>query len=203
MKVLIADDHGLFREGLRHVLAGLGEPIEVLEAADCDAALSLAAQSADLDLVLLDLNMPGMDGFAALEHFSERYPALPVVILSAATRRSEMQRALDLGAMGFIPKDSTGSVMIQALRLVLAGGIYVPPALAQTATGGQETTGRFTERQRQVLTLLVQGLTNKEIARSLELAEATVKMHVTAIMKILDVSNRTQAVLAAERLELV
>ncbi|HEX9626996.1 MAG TPA: response regulator transcription factor [Acidiferrobacterales bacterium] len=206
MKVLVADDHGLFREGIRHVLAGMGEPVEVLEAADGAAALHCAAAHADLDLVLLDLNMPDMNGFAALELLGDRYPGLPVVILSAETRRADMQRALDLGAMGFVPKDSTGRIMIQALRLVLAGGIYVPPALAEPAAGGaapDTPLARLTDRQREVLTLLAQGQSNKEIARSLALAEATVKMHVTAIMKALGVSNRTQAVVAAKRLQLV
>lgn len=206
MKVLVADDHGLFREGIRHLLADLGEAVEVLEAGNGAAALSCAAAHADIDLVLLDLNMPDMNGFAALEQFGDRFPGLPVVILSAETRRADMQRALELGALGFIPKDSTGSVMLQALRLVLAGGIYVPPALAPPAPGkagaADAPAARLTERQREVLALLARGETNKEIAAHLDLSEATVKMHVTAIMKALGASNRTQAVLAAERLKL-
>lgn len=202
MKILIADDHSLFREGLQHVLAGLGDGIELLHAADCARALELAAGHPDLDLVLLDINMPGMNGLDALERFCDRFPALPVVILSASTRRSDMQRALDLGAMGFVPKDATGQQMIQALRLVLAGGMVVPPALVRPDAGAGDWRAVLTERQREVLALLARGLANKEIARSLDLAEATVKMHVTAIMKLLGVSNRTQAVLAAQRLHL-
>jgi DNA-binding NarL/FixJ family response regulator len=200
MKILIADDHSLFREGLQHVLAGLGDDIQTLHAADCVRALELAAEHSDLDLVLLDLNMPGMNGLDALQQFCDSFPALPVVILSASTRRADMQRALDLGAMGFIPKDATGQQMIQALRLVLAGGVVVPPALVRSDAGDWRAT--LTERQRDVLELLARGHANKEIARALGLAEATVKMHVTAIMKLLGVSNRTQAVLATQRLHL-
>jgi DNA-binding NarL/FixJ family response regulator len=206
MKILVADDHALFREGMRHVLADLEERIEVFEAANSRAALDCARLDEDLDLVLLDLNMPDMDGFEALTLFCERYPALPVVILSASNSKREMRRALDMGALGFIPKDSTGAVVLSALRLVLSGGIYVPPSLvaaenAATAMG-QGGLARLTNRQHQVLALLAEGKTNKEIANELELVEATVKMHVTAIMRALDVSNRTQAVVVAERLGL-
>lgn len=203
MKVLIADDHSLFREGLQHVLSELERDIALLQAADCERALVLAGEHPDLDLVLLDLNMPGMSGFEALERFCDRFPALPVVILSASSRRSDMQYALDLGAMGFVPKGATGQQMIQALRLVLAGSVYVPPALVR-ASGESPALPqpRLTGRQRDVLALLAKGYTNKGIARSLDLAEATVKMHVSAIMKQLDVGNRIQAVLAAKRLHL-
>jgi DNA-binding NarL/FixJ family response regulator len=199
MKVLIADDHSLFREGLQHVLAEFENALEILQAADCKNALALAATHPDLDLVLLDINMPGMNGLEALERFCSRFPALPVVILSASTRRSDMRRALDLGAMGFIPKDVTGRQMIQALRLVLEGGVYVPPALVSNS---DSFPAPLTARQHEVLMLLAQGLSNKEIARLLELAEATVKMHITAVMKLLQVNNRTQAVLAAQRLHI-
>jgi DNA-binding NarL/FixJ family response regulator len=203
MKILIADDHGVFREGLEHVLSEMDAGVAVLQAASSDSALSLAADHPDLDLVLLDLNMPGMSGFEALERFCSRFPALPVVILSASNRRADMQRALDLGAMGYVPKESSGRQMIQALRLVLAGSVYVPPALGrQAASPGNRIQHGLTERQREVLVLLAQGRTNKEIARALDLAEATVKMHVTAIMRVLEVSNRTMAVLAAQRLNL-
>lgn len=199
MKVLVADDHSLFREGLQHVLAEFDDTLEMLQAADCKSALDSAAAHPDLDLVLLDLNMPGMNGLDALERFCSRFPALPVVILSASTRRADMRRALDLGAMGFVPKDVTGRQMIQALRLVLEGSVYVPPALVRNPEPQQ---ARLTERQSEVLKLMAQGQSNKEIARALDLAEATVKMHITAIMKLLQVSNRTQAVLAAQRLHI-
>ncbi|MFV1983959.1 MAG: response regulator [Thiohalomonadales bacterium] len=204
MKILIADDHALFREGLRHVLDDLAQPLLVLEALDCPNALQLAGEHPDLDLVLLDLQMPGEDGFTALAYFASHLPATPVVILSASDKRSDMQRSLDMGAMGFIPKNTPGSVMLSALNLVLSGGIYIPPSMIKDeyrphSNSGQKSTTGLTPRQLEVLALLVEGGANKEIARELNLAEATVKMHVTAILKCLDVNNRTKAARAAEQ----
>lgn len=213
MKILITDDHALFREGLRHVLLELSEEVEVLEAANGRTALALADQHPDMDIVLLDLNMPDIDGLAVLKRLSEKHPTLPAVVLSASTSRNDMQRALAVGALGYIPKESTGPVMLNALRLVLAGGVYVPPILANLQTrdtqaadsldpgnNGDKPNAHLTARQRDVLHLLAQGLPNKSIANRLGVAEATVKMHVTAIMRALDVANRTQIVIAAERL---
>jgi len=206
VKILIADDHALFREGMCHVLGGLTESVTLLQASECESALKHATDHPDLDLVLLDLNMPGKDGFAVLDTFSNHYPALPVVILSASNRRNHIQRALDAGALGFIPKDTTSAVMLSALRLVLSGGIYVPPAIAiaekPADKKSQHNTQYFTPRQLETLAFLAKGYSNKEIARYLGLSEATIKMHVTAIFKILGVSNRTQAVLAVEKLGL-
>lgn len=194
---------------MRYVLRELAETISLLEAADCDSALRHAADHPDIDLVLLDLNMPGIDGFALLDLFSSRYPALPVVILSASNEQNHMQRALNAGALGFIPKETTGTVMLNALRLVLSGGIYVPPSIALKQSPEMRGVKSdylesqvFTPRQQETLKLLVQGYSNKEIARRMDLAEATVKMHITAIFKSLGVNNRTQAVLAAKKLDL-
>lgn len=207
MKILIVDDHTLFREGICHVLNALEDDVSILEAANYDRALQNASEHPDLDLVLLDLNMPGKDGFSVLDTFTHLYPALPVVILSASNQRSDMQRALNAGAMGYIPKDTTSTVMLGALRLILSGGVYVPPSIAQQQNTNTQTTNHHsngvTPRQLEVLTLLIQGHSNKEIARELKLAESTVKMHVTSILKSLGVSNRTQAVLAAEKLGLI
>jgi len=202
VKILIADDHALFREGMRHVLDDLAQPLMVLEAADCQQTLQHAMQHPDLDLVLLDLCMPGEDGFTALEFFASRFPATPVVILSASDQRRDMQRALDLGAMGFIPKATSGPVMLSALNLVLSGGVYIPPSMIKNehspAPDNAHKSG-LTPRQLEVLSLLVEGGANKEIAQRLNLAEATVKMHVTAILKNLDVNNRTRAARAVEQ----
>ncbi len=205
MKILIADDHALFREGLRHVLDALGRSLTVLEAADGQQTLRLVAQHPDLDLLLLDLTMPGMHGFAALDVLGKRYPALPVVILSASSQSSDIQRALDEGAMGFIPKCSTGAVMISALQLVLSGCVYIPPEIyvhtvnAHRASRDGNVENKLTPRQREVLALMQRGQPNKLIAAQLSLAEATVKMHVSAILKALAVTNRTQAVVAMEK----
>jgi len=206
MKILVADDHTLFREGLRHVLARLADDVEIIEAGDCAQALEAVESHGDIVLVLLDLHMPGRDGFAALEVLSRRHMALPIVVLSGSEDRTDMQRALDGGAMGFIPKSASAAVMLSALRLVLAGGVYVPPAMVQA--GARDAAPRstpetvLTPRQIDVLARVIEGKPNKIIADELHLTEATVKAHVTAVFKALNVTNRTQAARAAERLGL-
>lgn len=209
MKILLADDHTLFRAGMRHVLAQLTQEVEIIEAADCEQALQAVASQDDVSLVLLDLHMPGRDGFAALEVFARQYPALPIVVLSASEDRADMRRALDGGAMGFIPKSATAPVLVNALQLVLAGGMYIPPALLQAplpkeSSEAAHTTQALglTPRQLDVLALVIEGLSNKVIAAELEVSEATVKAHITAVFKALKVSNRTQAALAMERMGL-
>jgi len=204
MIILIVDDHTLFREGLCYVLNELDEQVSILEASGFEQAMQHVAANPDVDLVLLDLNMPGDDGFTALDTFTKSYPVMPVVILSASTRHSDIKRALDAGAMGYIPKDTTSSVMLNALRLILSGGIYTPPDIAHQLDldQGHRNVPVLTPRQSQVLAQLVQGHSNKVIASKLNLAEATVKMHVTSIMKSLGVTNRTQAAMAAEKLGL-
>lgn len=203
LKILIIDDHSLFREGLSHVLNELTDTVNILQASDYEHALQHLSQNPDLELVLLDLNIPGKDGFAVLESFGEKNPTLPVVIVSGSNQCSDVKRAIDSGAVGYIPKESTGKVMLSALKLILAGGIYAPPELMQyEATDKQMTDYNslgLTNRQSEVLALLVEGYSNKKIANSLNLAEPTVKMHVTAILKALGVSNRTQAVRAVEK----
>jgi len=204
MKILVVDDHSLFREGLCYVLNELDEQVSILEASGFEQAMQHVAANPDLDLVLLDLNMPGEDGFTALDRFTKTYPAMPVVILSGSIRHSDIKRALDAGAMGYIPKDTTSTVMLNAVRLILSGGIYTPPDMAQQfgLNQGDDNAPALTPRQSQVLAKLIQGHSNKVIASQMNLAEATVKMHVTSIMKSLGVSNRTQAAMAAERLGL-
>ena len=216
MAVLIVDDHPLFREGLKQVLQGLAEGTEVIAEGDAARALELAAGRADLDLVLIDLSMPGMDGFTALTRFAREVPGLPVVVVSANEDANEVRRALSLGAVGYIPKSTPPNQLLDALRLVLGGGMYVPPLLLRAAQprpaaqavrpGGDEESGTdqsLTERQLAVLALLSQGKSNKLIARELDLAEKTVKAHVTAVFRVLGVVNRTQAALEARRLGLV
>src|SRR3982750_2756200 len=129
MKILVVDDHALIRTALRGVLAQLDGGLTLLEASDCRSAFDLIEAQPDLDLVLLDLNLPGKHGLAALEELRTRYPALPVVVLSSANDRASVMQALDLGAMGYIPKLSSNEVLISALRLVLSGGIYIPPEI--------------------------------------------------------------------------
>lgn len=229
MRILIADDHELFRDGLRLVLSDLGPEVSVAEAGTYDETLALLRPVAEdteppVGVVLLDLVMPGMrwtDGLAALK---ETAPDVPVVILSASQDRRLVLETVRLGAAGFIPKTSSSKVMLSALRLVLSGGIYLPPSLitAEDAATAEDPAALLaaahsapppaadppadipplTPRQREVLALLGQGKSNKEIARLLDLSEGTVKLHVTAILKSLNVSNRTGAVVAASRLGL-
>lgn len=219
MKILIVDDHPLIREAVKHVLAQLDRDVQVLDAENCADANELIAANADLDLVLLDLSLPGSSGLSALESLREQHPSVPVVVLSARDEPDIVVRALDAGAMGFIPKTSSNELMLSALRLVFSGGVYVPPqAMAGDPAPGQspvvnapgagQSTGMapseigLTERQTEVLALMLQGKPNKVICRELNLAEGTVKIHVTAILKALGATNRTQAVIAASRLGL-
>lgn len=211
MKILIADDHELFRDGLRHVLDQFEGPPMVIEAADFPQALAIVQSDKDIGIVLMDLSMPGMAWTEGLAKMKELLPkSVPVIILSASDDRRHVLQAVNMGASGFIPKTSSSRVMLSALQLVMSGGVYLPTALLETDTpdnGGMPVAGdaaiaSLTPRQREVLALLGQGKSNKEIARVLELAEGTVKLHVTAILKALNVNNRTRAVVAASHLGL-
>ena len=212
MKVLIVDDHALIRDALARVLANLAPDMTVLEATDPRLAFETIERELDLDLVLLDLALPGMHGLSVLQSLREKHPAISVVVISATSDRDSVKRALDRGALGFIPKSSSNEVLQSALRLVLAGGIYVPPEiLGRSGVDepvppliGQQTPAEIglTERQAQILALVMKGKSNKLICRDLDLAESTVKNQITAILKALNVTSRTQAVLAVEKLGL-
>ena len=215
MKILLVDDHTLFREGMRLLLRQLCDGCEIVEAPNCQAAFDAAHANGDFDIVLLDLNLPDMPGFAALTVLREEHPHLPVVVLSASDDRITVLEALDRGAMGFIPKSASAQVLISALRLVLAKGVYIPPAVLNSSVSTlsampSSSPGKpvraadlgITDRQMDVLGLMVQGKPNKLICRELNLAEGTVKTHVTAVLRALDVTNRTQAVLAVSRIGL-
>jgi DNA-binding NarL/FixJ family response regulator len=209
---MVVDDHPLIREALRVVLKALDPNIHVLEAQTITEALTTLQQNAEVSLVLLDLALEDDDGLEVLGRMRERYPAIPVVVLSASDSPETVMRALDAGAMGFIPKASKNDVLIGALRLVLSGGVYRPPQVLRHRPAGASPvvstppiTYRdigLTERQAEVLALLVRGQPNKLICRELNLAEGTVKIHITAILKALKVTNRTQAVIEVGRLGL-
>jgi DNA-binding NarL/FixJ family response regulator len=206
MKILLIDDHVLIREALRGVLRELAGDATVLEASDSRQAMRLIEAHPDLHLILLDLNLPDRDGFAVLADLRKQFATISLVVLSAFHDRENIVRALDLGALGFIPKSAPRDVMVNALRLVFAGGIYIPPeALVRAGSKPQQAAaGRpvspadlgFTGRQMEVLALMMQGKSNKAISRILDVAEPTVKHHVTAILKSLKVANRTEAVIA-------
>lgn len=209
MKILVVDDHALIREALRGVFMELQADAAVLEAPDCNLALRLIEQQADLDLVVIDLGLPDRDGFSLLAELRERDP-LPIVVLSALNDRASVMKALDLGALGFIPKNGRREIMLNALRIVLAGGMYIPPEalalrdaapLAPAGPTAQQPSSlpaelNLSERQIEVLSLMMRGKSNKAICRALALAEPTVKYHVTAILKALKVTNRTEAVMS-------
>ena len=211
MKFLVVDDHALVREGLRHVLESLSDGVTVLEARNATEAYALVEQHADLDLVLVDLNLPEVDGYAAMQELHRRHHSLPVVILSGSEDTQSVVAALKMHAVGFIPKSSPREVMLQALRLVLSGGVYIPPqALGLAGLDGPGTSSNadaksidkpaLTQRQAEVLGLIAQGKPNKLIARELNISEATVKAHMTDIMRALSVTSRAQAAIAARRL---
>jgi two-component system, NarL family, nitrate/nitrite response regulator NarL len=200
MKVLVADDHALFRSGLHYVLAPLDKRMTILEAADHAEAAALLRQHPDMDLALIDLYMPGRgDATTAFDLLASDNLTVPIVVLSGSEDRRELRRVLDAGAMGFIPKTSPPEVMLNALRLVLAGGVYVPPMLLQS---GPAESSILTARQREILVRLIEGRPNKVIGNELGISLSTVKAHVATIFRILNVADRTQAAAAAERLGL-
>jgi DNA-binding NarL/FixJ family response regulator len=215
MKILLVDDHHLIREGMRPVLErlpapGSEEPVMILEAENFDAATAVVTKHPDLDLVLLDVRMPGTSGFAGLAQWQKRFPGLPVVMMSGEDDPALVRSAIDQGALGYIPKSSTSEVILSALRLVLSGGTYLPReaigperhAPMPQADFAADVSARLgiTPRQADVLALLLAGKSNKVICRDLNLAESTVKNHVAAVFKALNVTTRVQAVLAASKL---
>ncbi len=204
--LLIADDHPLFREALRGAVARVLPDAVLREADSVDALYQLVETVPDADLLLLDLNMPGAQGFSALVHLRALHPQLPVVVVSAREEPEVMRRALDHGAVGFIPKSADARTLGEAISAVLAGDRWAPPAAfdAPAAHPGEHAVAQrlreLTPQQFRVLQMLGAGLLNKQIAYELNVSEATIKAHMTAILRKLGASNRTQAVLLAGRL---
>jgi DNA-binding NarL/FixJ family response regulator len=224
MKILIVDDHALIRDAMQGVLKKLQRGVVVLEAADSQQAFAIIAGNPDINLILLDLTLPDRDGLSVLTELRDRYPTISVVVLSALQDRANVQKVLDLGAAGFIPKSARREVMLSALQLVFAGSVYIPPEIlapegfAEAAPSQQYESRpsenrpsenrpivsladlKLSDRQQDVLALMMQGNSNKVICRTLNLAEPTVKNHVTAILRALKVSNRTEAVITVKDL---
>jgi DNA-binding NarL/FixJ family response regulator len=223
MKVLLVDDHPLILSALQAMIQELDPDVRVTAVGSAGAARSALAADADFDLVLLDLQLGDASGFDVLVEMRKAHPALPVVVISASDRASDVIQAIDLGAMGFVPKRASNDTLVDALRLVMAGGIYVPamhlgssqgpasrsaspaPAIPAAEMATYQVTPSFEElgltpRQADVLTQLLQGKPNKEIARRLGLSVETVKDHVQAVLRALGVSSRTQAVLAVSQM---
>lgn len=230
MKVLLVDDHPLILSALQTVIRGLGDDVVVEGVDSAAAARQVLRRTDDYDLVLLDLSLGDADGFEVLSELRQAYPSLPVVVVSASERASDVIRAIDLGAMGFVPKRSSNAQLTEALQMVMSGGLYVPPMMlglqnavaadgdtvpsvmpraaplgAQARADAHQQVPSLesiglTPRQSEVLALLLKGLPNKLIARELKLSVETVKDHVAAVLRALGVSTRTQAVLAVSQM---
>lgn len=209
MNVLLVDDHALIRDAVRGVFVEIAPTTHLSEASTAEEALRNLSAARNFDVVVLDLGLPDRDGIEILKEIRTNYPAVGVAVLSGTADAVIMGQVLDLGAVGFIPKSSPRPVMLNAFRLILSGGVYIPPE-AWAGSRGQMPTTRavgpkpgdlgITERQLQVLALLMKGQSNKAIARSLSIAEVTVKHHVATLMRVLKAQNRTEAALAVAKL---
>jgi len=222
MKILVADDHWVSRTGLRHSLSQLERPVNLfLEANSFSNARKLAAERPDLDLILLDLLMPDGSGFEEITALTKIAPSVPIIVVSMAETRQDVIRALDAGAMGFVPKSAPVDTLIYAIEMVLRGEIYIPPqifnpsgaqdegavhAVQPTVTRTKSTAAslaaaaripNLTRRQKEVFQLLSEGNSNASIAKILGISEHTIAIHVSAILKTLELENRTQAALVA------
>lgn len=210
LKLLVVEDHALVREGLVRLLGQIEDDTHVFDSADFESALMVLDNEGEFDLVLLDLALPGIDGFAGLDILRRRYPAMPVAVVSAFDDLPTVTRVLNLGASGFIPKAFSGEELLSAVRDVLAGNLFRPgdrqgsrlddaTPLPPSGISVQPADVGLTERQAQVLALMVRGLSNRDIADQLDLSEGTVKIHATAVFKTLGVNSRTQALVAVAR----
>ncbi len=212
MNILVVDDHPLVLDALRQIVKKLDRAVAVSTAqtrAECLTRLTEAEASEQTDLILLDLGLPGANGLSLVGEVRSLQPGIPMVVVSATDDSETINQAIDMGAMGFIPKSSTPDVMLSALRLVLSGGIYLPPAaLAPKTRASALAPVRFaatvsdiglTPRQSEVMALLLQGKPNKLICRDLDLAEGTVKVHVASILRAVGVSTRNQLLVEASK----
>jgi len=192
LKILSVEDHELFRDGLRYALASLPDAPELVEAHTGAEALMRLERDSEIGLALIDLGLPDQDGLDLLRTARARYPTVAVAVVSGSERRADARAALAAGAVGYVPKAAGRAVILSALRLMLAGGVYVPPFLV----AAEEEPTLLSPRQREVAALMVKGLTNQEIGEVLGIGGGTVKSHVAAILRLLEVANRTEAVLA-------
>lgn len=201
MRVLLADDHHLVRDALAGLLLNADPDLGLVSACDLPQALAQARSQGPFDIILLDLRMPGMNGMEGVRLMLAQNPDTPVVLMSGAASTIDVRTALDLGIRGFIPKTMTGRVLMNALRLVADGDVYVPPEFLRDSEGA--SAPNLTPRELQVLAELRQGNSNKEIARILSISEATVKLHVRSLGEKLSARNRTEIVIRAIDMSLV
>jgi DNA-binding NarL/FixJ family response regulator len=208
MQVLLVDDHVMFREGITLLLSDFNESLHFTEAGTCEQALTLLNEK-PADLILLDLQMPGTQGLSALLQIRASHPDIPLAVLSGNEDPTTIRQAIDAGASGFVPKTSTSEVLVAALMLILAGGVYLPPAALEMVIDSQDPPSNaqpqaspLSARQTDVLLKAIQGKPNKIIAREMDIAEGTVKAHRSVAFRTLGVHNRTEAVYAAARMGL-
>jgi DNA-binding NarL/FixJ family response regulator len=207
-RLVIADDHPLFRGALREAVSALFPDVDIAEAGSFDDVSKLLERGADVDLILLDLTMPGVRGFSGLMYLRAQYPSVPVVVVSANDDPAVIRRCMDFGASGFIPKTLGIDAIRGAIARIFEGGVWTPPDIDLGASSDAETAdllarlASLTPQQVRVLMMLSEGLLNKQIAYELSVSEATVKAHVSAILQKLGVESRTQAVIAASKIEL-
>jgi DNA-binding NarL/FixJ family response regulator len=206
MKVLIVDDHALIREALYAVLKQLKREAVIFEASNSSQAMHIVEEHPDISLILLDINLPDRDGFSVLRELRDRYATIAIIILSSSDDQDTVKHAFKLGALGFIPKTTEREVMLNAIKLVFSGGIYIPSEILEETTSSPRLTNKLamrgspkglglTDRQIEVLALLMKGKSNKIIAKTLNMAVPTVKNHVTVVLKALSVTSRTEAVI--------
>lgn len=206
-RFVIADDHPLFRGALRQTLEGMFDGVAISEAGSLEAVTGILEQGEEVDLVLLDLNMPGVRGYSGLMYLRAQYPAVPVVVVSANEEPATIRRCMEFGAAGFVPKSLGTDSIREALQAVMDGDVWTPPDVDLASVPPDETAklvqrlSTLTPQQVRVLMMLSEGLLNKQIAYELGVSEATVKAHVSAILQKLGVESRTQAVIAASKIE--
>jgi DNA-binding NarL/FixJ family response regulator len=206
-RFLVADDHPLFRGALKQTLERIFDNLSIVEAGTFGEVVATVEQEPGIDLVLLDLKMPGTQGFSGLVYLRVQFPQMPVVVVSASDEPQVIRRAIDLGASGFVPKSADAGEMGTALSAVLDGGVWVPAGFDLDGESDGEIDelvqrlASLTPQQVRVLMLLREGLLNKQIAYQLTVSEATVKAHVSAILQKLNVDSRTQAVIASSRID--
>lgn len=220
MRVLVADDHELFLKGLEFILSDLDKNIDLVFAKSYSDIFNILAQDTAFDLILTDLAMPGANWEEAISKIHNALPDTPIIILSAVFEREIVQKTIEIGVSGYIPKTSSNAVILGAINLVMSGGVYIPPELLNNSGNAnyeilkqlvimgdnknvEENIKILTPRQIDVIGCIAKGLSNKQIAFNLGLTEGTVKLHVTAILKLLNVYNRTGAVMEATRLGLI
>lgn len=207
MKVLVADDHAIMREGLLNILSRVDSDNEIIEAASYSEVNDALQRHSDFSLLLIDLSMPGDDNLIEVNKILHMNIICPLIVMSASEDPKTIQMLFDLGVSGYIPKSETNNVLVSAIKLVLEGGVYIPTQLlnlttdrSDKQTGAENSKSSITRRQKEVLNLLAQGKSNKEIGNILGLAEGTVRTHLVTVFRILGVQNRTQAGIRAREL---